>query len=147
VKKCLKIFSSFRIEIHTKKEFKKIFSLISRCNWFFRIFSEFYLIFLLTRGTPNDWIGMDFDALFTGSSWVKKKMICVWPFQPLAHSFKEIDFLNNYCNNLKILEVQISSVRFLCIYFKTKWMNRSIKVLSIAAYYFFLSLRQFSNSI
>ena len=26
-------------------------------------------------------------------------------------------------------------------------MNRSIKVLSIAAYYFFLSLRQFSNSI
>ena len=34
-----------------------------------------------------------------------------------------------------------------CIYFKTKWMNRSIKVLSIAAYYFFPSLRQFSNSI
>jgi len=36
---------------------------------------------------------------------------------------------------------------FLCIYFKTKWMNRSIKVMSIAAYYFFPSLRQFSNSI
>ena len=36
---------------------------------------------------------------------------------------------------------------FLCIYFKTKWMNRSIKILSIAAYYFFPSLRQFSNSI
>jgi len=36
---------------------------------------------------------------------------------------------------------------FLCIYFKIKWMNRSIKVLSIAAYYFFPSLRQFSNSI
>jgi len=36
---------------------------------------------------------------------------------------------------------------FLCIYFKTKWMNRWIKVLSIAAYYFFQSLRQFSNSI
>ena len=34
-----------------------------------------------------------------------------------------------------------------CIYFKTKWMNRSIKVLSIAAYCFFPSLRQFSNSI
>ena len=33
------------------------------------------------------------------------------------------------------------------IYFKTKWMNKSIKVLSIAAYYFFPSLRQFSNSI
>ena len=36
---------------------------------------------------------------------------------------------------------------FLCIYFKTKLMNRSIKVLSIVAGYFFLSLRQFSNSI
>ena len=36
---------------------------------------------------------------------------------------------------------------FLYIYFKIKWMNRSIKVLSIAAYYFFLFLRQFSNSI
>ena len=43
--------------------------------------------------------------------------------------------------------VQISSVHFLCIYFKTKWMNRSIKVLSITAYYFFSSLRQFLNSI
>jgi len=32
---------------------------------------------------------------------------------------------------------------FLCIYFKTKWMNRSLKVLSIAAYYFFPSLKQF----
>jgi len=28
-----------------------------------------------------------------------------------------------------------------CIYFKTKWMNRSIKVLFIAVYYFFPSLR------
>ena len=39
--------------------------------------------------------------------------------------------------------VQISSVRFLCSkmhLFQTKWMNRSIKVLSIAAYYFFPSL-------
>jgi len=34
-----------------------------------------------------------------------------------------------------------------CIYFKTKWMNRSIKVHFIAVYYFFPSLRQFSNSI
>ena len=42
--------------------------------------------------------------------------------------------------------IQIRSV-FLCIYFKTKWMNRSIKVLFIVAYYFFPSLRQFSNSI
>ena len=33
------------------------------------------------------------------------------------------------------------------IYFKTKWKNRSIKVLSIADYDFFPSLRQFSNSI
>ena len=34
-----------------------------------------------------------------------------------------------------------------CIYFKTKWMNRSIKVLCIAAYYFFPSFKQFSNSL
>ena len=48
---------------------------------------------------------------------------------------------------MDILGVQINSVRLLCIFFKTKWMNRSIKVLSITAYYFFPSLRQFSNSI
>jgi len=29
----------------------------------------------------------------------KKNDTC--PFQPLAHSIKEIDFLNNYHNNLK----------------------------------------------
>ena len=45
-----------------------------------------------TRGTPGDGV-KDFDAFFTGSSWAKRKMIHVRPFQLLAHNFEEIDFL------------------------------------------------------
>jgi len=56
----------------------------------------------------------------------------------LVHSFEEIDFLNNYCNFLNnYWEYKLVRSIQKCIYFKTKWMNRSIKVMSIAAYYFF----------
>ena len=55
--------------------------------------------------------------------------------------------LSPRCHNLfKYWEYKLVRSAFLCIYFKTKWMNRSIKVLFIAAY-FFPSFRQFSNSI
>jgi len=48
--------------------------------------------------------------------------------------------------NLIYWEYKLVRSVFLCIYFKIKWMNRTIKVLFIAAY-FFPALRQFSNSI
>jgi len=59
---------------------------------------------------------------------------------------KEI-FLQHIKYNKKYWEYKLIRSVFLCIYFKTKWMSRSNKVLSIAAYYFFPSFRQFSNSI
>jgi len=57
----------------------------------------------LTKGTSGNAVG-DFYAFFYFRLFLsEKKMIYsdIQPFQPLAHSFEEIDFLNNYCSNLK----------------------------------------------
>ena len=89
--------------------------------------------------------------------WLVEKVLRLESIKSITLIYKYVQQIITYVEHIGTLRIILKNSTnweyklvqsvFLCIYFKTKWMNRSIKVFSIAAYYFFPSLRQFSNSI